>query len=111
MKPSDERLDALLKQWRDIEPRTDFEGNVWRRVRTNRAEHAERVNLIELIGRWLRQPAMTMAVAVVASVVIGLSAGLLTARRPMAVASSELRFMSAGTLAGGYVKASTEGAR
>ena len=107
MNQHDETLRALLKQWRDLEPPANFEAQVWRRIRASRAEQAERVTLIELIGRWLWQPATAVAVAAVASVIIGSSAGALSGRRPATIAPSELQFLGSGTLAGGYVKAST----
>ena len=109
MKPTDERLNALLKQWRDTEPRADFEASVWRRIRTSRADQAERVTLIELIGRWLWQPAAAVAMAAVASIIIGFSAGTLSGLRTATIAPSELQFLGSGTLAGGYVRASTGG--
>ncbi len=109
MKPSDEKLDALLKQWRDIKPRASFEANVWRQIRTSRAERAERVSLPQLLQRWLWQPAMAVAVAAVASAIIGSSAGVLSTRGTAPLAPSELQFLGSGTLAGGYIKASTGG--
>ena len=34
MNQNDDKLSALLKQWREIEPRGNFEANVWRQIRT-----------------------------------------------------------------------------
>ena len=109
MNHNDEKLRALFKQWRDIEPRADLEANVWRRIRTSRAEPAEWGSLIELIGRRLWQPATAVAMAAVASVIIGASAGALSGRRTAPIPPGELHFLGSGTLAGGYVRASTGG--
>ena len=111
MNKPDEQLHALLKQWGEIEPKSNFEANVWRRIRFAQAEQTERVSLPQLLRRWLWQPAMALAVVMVAGAVIGSSAGALTSHAPMTTASGELQFLGSGTLAGGYVKASTGGGR
>jgi anti-sigma-K factor RskA len=108
----DDKLSALLHQWRDIEPCANFEANVRRRIRLAQGERPERVNLSELLERLMWRPALavTAAVVVVGSI-IGSSAGVLTTRRTVSVGSNELRFLSGGTLAGGYVKLVSEGGR
>jgi len=112
MSMNDKRLRELLKQWKDTEPCANFEANVWRRIRLAQAEHPKRVSLPQLVQRcWLWRPAMAVAVAVVASVVIGSSAGVLSKRGRTSVAPSELQFLGTGTLAGSYVKASAGGGR
>lgn len=57
MNQNEDKLRVLLKQWRDIEPRGNFEANVWRRIRIAAAEHIKRVSLVETIGRLLSRPA------------------------------------------------------
>jgi hypothetical protein len=47
----------------------------------------------------------------VASATIGSSVGILSARGTATIAPSELQFLGSGTLAGGYVRASTGGER
>ena len=111
MKETDAQLHALLKQWGEIEPRANFEANVWRRIRLARAEQTERVSLPQLLHRWLWRPALAVAAAVVVSTIVGSSAGVLTSRRQITVASGELQFLGSGTLAGGYVKIATESTR
>ena len=112
MKEPDEQLRALLKQWGEIEPKVNFEANVWRRIHLAQTEKLARVTVLELlIKRWLWRPALAVAAAVVASVIVGSSAGVLTSHRQMTAAGGELQFLGSGTLAGGYVKATTEGTR
>lgn len=110
MNRDEDKLAALLKQWRDIEPGATFDASVRRRIRLAAAK-PERVSF----GEWLRQlawqPALAVAVAVVASVMIGSSAGVLTGRGSVTGTGAELQFLGSGTLAGGYVKASREGTR
>jgi len=109
MNGNDDKLKALLRQWQDIEPRAGFEVSVWRRIRANRADRTDRVTLIEVIGRWLWRPATAVAVTIVASVIIGSSAGALSGRRAASIMPGELQFLGSGTLAGGYVRASSGG--
>ncbi len=109
---NDEQLRALLKKWNDIEPKASFEANVWRRIRLARTEEPGRMTLLELLlKRWLWRPALAVAAAVVVSVIVGSSAGVLTSRGPMTAASGELQFLGSGTLAGAYLKATTESAQ
>ncbi|MGD0016661.1 MAG: hypothetical protein ABSC38_03975 [Verrucomicrobiia bacterium] len=111
MKEPDEQLRPLLKQWGEIEPKANFESNVLRRIRLAQAEQMERVGLPQLLRHWLWQPAMAVAVVMVASAIIGSSVGILSARGTATVTPSELQFLGSGTLAGAYVKASTGGER
>jgi hypothetical protein len=97
MKPNNDKLRELLQRWRDIEPAGNFESNVRRRIRLAAAEPSR---------PWLLwRPAFAMAVVV--SVLVGTSAGILSSRRERA----EMQFMSAGTLSGGYARLTTEGRR
>jgi anti-sigma-K factor RskA len=112
MNHKDNKLSALLRQWREIEPRANFEANVRRRIRLAQNGQPERVTLAELLERLMWRPALaTAAAVVVVSSVIGSSAGVLTARPTVSVGSGELQFLSAGTLAGGYVRLASEGVR
>jgi hypothetical protein len=109
MNPEDKNLSKLLKQWRDIEPKANFEASVWRRIRRAQTEEPERSSLLELLlRRRLWQPAYAaVAAAVIVSAVIGTSAGVLTSLRATTTARGELQFMSSGTLAGGYARLGT----
>jgi hypothetical protein len=79
-------LQRLLRRWRDIEPAGSFEANVRRRIRLATPE-PKRI--------WLWRPAFA---AVALSIVIGALAGVFSFRQQPA----EMKFMSAGTLAGNY---------
>ncbi len=105
-----DKLSQLLKQWRDIEPPASFQADVRRRIRLAQTEELERVTVAEWLQRLLWRPAPALAVAVVASILLGSSIGLLTAP-PTSAARGELRFLSAGTLAGGYLHMGTERVR
>jgi hypothetical protein len=83
---NDSDLSKLLRRWRDIEPPGNFEVNVRRRIRLATPEPKP---------IWWWRPAFA---AVALSVVIGASAGILSSRQQRA----EMKFMSAGTLAGNY---------
>ena len=111
MKPNDDKLRALLQQWRDIEPKGNFEANVWRQIRTAAAEHPERVSLIEAMGRLLWQPGWSMAAALLVAVMVGVWGGV-TFRSPrMDTTRAELQFLAPGTLAGSYLQMGTKETR
>lgn len=105
----DDKLSRLLKQWRDIEPNANFEVSVRRRIRLAEADEPVRTSVFDLLfGHRAWQPALAVAAALVVTVMIGSSLGVVTARRSAPVVSGELGFMSAGTLAGGYVQLAAE---
>ena len=101
MNSNDDKLRALLRQWRDLEPGGNFEANVRRRIRLATEQPRQSWH-----GGFLYRPAFAVA-AIAISIVIGSTAGVLSAKGPAA----ELQFMSAGTLAGGYVRLSQEAHR
>jgi hypothetical protein len=102
MIPNDDKLRALLKQWRDIEPAGNFDANVRRRIRLAAAEPRRTSWLAELLWR----PAFATGAALLLSAVIGTWAGMTTANRQQPRA--ELQFMAPGTLAGGYARLTLE---
>ena len=104
MNGNDDKLKALLKQWRDVEPPANFEANVWRQIRANATQPTERINLIELIGRLLWQPAWSMAAALVVAAIVGIWGGVASAPRHQDTSKAELQFLSPGTLAGSYLQ-------
>ena len=112
MNRDDNNLSRLLKQWRAIEPSSNFEAGVWRRIRRVGAGQPERGSLLD---QWWRgrlwRPALGVAAAVLFSAAIGTSMGVHTAARRTSAAPVELQFMSAGTLAGGYARLAAGGAR
>ncbi len=104
MNQNDDKLRALLRRWRDIEPRGNFEANVWRQIRTAAAERRERVSLIEVIGRLVWQPAWSVAAAVVVAVAVGVWGGVESAPRQTDTSKAELQFLASGTLSGSYLQ-------
>jgi hypothetical protein len=104
MNQSDEKLSALLKQWRDIEPKGNFEADVWRRIRIADSRRPERVNLIGTIGRLLRQPSWSVAAALGVAVLVGVWGGMGSISRKADTSQAELQFLAPGTLAGSYLQ-------
>jgi hypothetical protein len=111
MNQNDDRLSALLKQWRDIEPRGNFETNVWRQIRVAATPAVDTVNWIDLIGRLLWQPAWSVVAAMVVAVIVGVWGGIASVPRQIDRPTAELRFLSSGTLAGSYAQMASKGAK
>jgi hypothetical protein len=103
MNQNDDKLSALLKQWRDIEPRGDFEANVWRQIRVADGKRSERTSLVEAMGRLLWQPAWSVCAALVVALLLGVWGGIASASRRADTSQAELQFLAPGTLAGRYV--------
>jgi hypothetical protein len=108
MRQEDDKLSALLKHWRDIEPPTNFEANVWRQIRLAPAPAVDTVNWIELIGRLLWQPAWSVVAAMVVALIVGVWGGIASVPRQAERPIAELQFLSSGTLAGGYAQMSSK---
>jgi hypothetical protein len=104
MNQNDDSLRALLKQWREIEPRGNFEANVWRQIRVAAEPAVETANWIDLIGRLLWHPAWSVVAAMVVALVVGVWGGIASAPRPIDRPTAELQFLSPGTLAGSYTQ-------
>jgi hypothetical protein len=104
MNQSEDKLSALLKQWQDIEPKGDFETNVWRQIRTADSWHPERVSLMEAIGRLLWEPAWSVAAALGLAVLVGVWGGVGSVPYKVDASQSELQFLAPGTLAGSYLQ-------
>jgi hypothetical protein len=111
MSQDDEKLHALLKQWRDIEPPANFEANVWRQIRAAAEPVIETVNWIDLIGRLLWQPAWSVVTAMVVALVVGIWGGIASVPRQVDAPKTELQFLSTGTLAGSYAQMAGKGMR
>ncbi|HVM60753.1 MAG TPA: hypothetical protein VMV72_07785 [Verrucomicrobiae bacterium] len=107
MNQNDDKLRALLRQWRDIEPRGNFEANVWRQIRLAAAERPARLSLLfEAIGPLLWQPAWSVTAALLLATVVGLWGGIASTPRHTDAARAELQFMAPGTLTGSYLQRS-----
>ena len=104
MNPNDDKLRTLLKQWHDIEPRGDFETNVWRRIRLAADERPVRIGLIETMGRLLWRPAWSVAAVLLVATLAGLWGGVASTSRQAGTSQTELQFLGSGTLAGSYLQ-------
>jgi hypothetical protein len=104
MNQNDDRLRALLKQWRDIEPPGNFEANVWRRIRLAADKRPARIGLIEAMGRLLWQPAWSVAAALLVATLVGVWGGVASTPRRADTSRAELQFLGPGTLAGSYLQ-------
>ena len=89
---SDDKFKQVLGRWREIEPRAQFEADVLRRIRQTAPE---RTSWLDQFGL---RPAWVQAVAMLAGVALGASAGLSPAPR-----SRDVALLKPGTLAGNYV--------
>ncbi len=96
---NDPKLNKFLRQWRDVEPRGNFDDNVLRRIR-----QAEAIPVRNSWFDWLRQPAL----ATIAAVVIGLMAGTIGGLQSAPRQTSELEFMAPTTLTGAYLTMRTK---
>jgi hypothetical protein len=91
MNPNDDKLKQLLGQWREIEPRAQFEADVFRRIRQTAPE-------ARTTG-WFSAPLIwANAVALLMGVVVGAYAGLSPISNRQDVA-----LLKPGTLTGNYV--------
>ena len=104
MNQNDKKLRALLRQWRDIEPRGNFEANVWRQIRLAADKRPTRLSLFEAMGRLLWQPAWSVAAAVLLATFVGVWGGVASVPRRTDAARAELQFMAPGTLTGSYLQ-------
>ncbi len=105
MSENDEKLYERMRAWRGIEPRADFEAEVWRRVAAAPAAgHAWFLALREWFGV---QPALASAAALLLAVAVGLGSTLaLTPSQPAGLAISTPSLQGA-TLAGTYLAMTT----
>ncbi|MGA2604064.1 MAG: hypothetical protein ABSG14_07535 [Verrucomicrobiia bacterium] len=108
MNQNDDKLRALLRQWRDIEPPGNFEANVWRQIWLAADKRPARVGLIEAMGRLLWQPAWSVTAALLVAALAGVWGGVASAPRQTDTSRAELQFLGPGTLAGSYLQGSAK---
>ena len=108
--PADDRLDALLSQWKGIEPGAAFEAGVWRRIRVASAAEPRGLSLIEMLRDWIvPRPAWSSAIAAAAAILIGIWAGF-SAPPARAGRQAAEPLLNPQTLAGSYLTMVTGGA-
>lgn len=109
--PGDARLKALLQQWHDIAPRSDFESCVWRRIRTAAAAESAAPGRGVILRAWLTvAPAWAPAMAATVGILVGGTMALTappTRPEPYSVAP----LLHSRTLAGAYLTMVSGGAR
>ena len=104
----DERLSALLSQWRAVEPGPGFEAAVWRRIRAVPA--AQPAGLWDRWLDWfLPHPVWAGAAAASVAMAIGLLAGLATPGHARAGGHETHALLQPGTLMGAYAALSERG--
>ena len=96
---NDPKLNQLLQQWREVEPRGDFDDCVRRRLRQSTSISA-RAGWLD----WLRQPALATVAALVIGLAVGTIGGIHSAPQPV----NELQFMAPTTLAGAHLTLSVK---
>ena len=104
MNGNQDKFRSLLKRWRDIDPPTNFEANVWRRIRATRTEPVSSFNWIDLIGSLLWQRSWSVAITVTLAVAVGIWGGIVSVPHRPDSARAELQFLAPGTLAGSYLQ-------
>lgn len=72
----DDRLSALLQEWKGIEPRANFETAVWRRIRTVSVLESQGQSLVDILRDCiLPHPVWVNALAAMAAIMVGVLAG------------------------------------
>lgn len=98
MNNQDDQLHRLLQQWKEIEPRADFDAQVWRRIRQTEPEPSP--TFADWLRGWLPQPAFALAAAVIIGIGVGITSGIssVPAIRP----TEQIGFLAPNTLTGSY---------
>jgi len=97
MNNQDDQLHRLLQQWKEIEPSTNFDAQVWRRITGTQPEH--KPTFADWLRLWLPRPAFALGAAAVVGAAIGIAGGW----HSVAPASGA-GFLAPDTLAGGYIR-------
>jgi len=107
MNESDEQLRQRLQAWRGIEPRADFEAEVWRRLA---ADPAAGMAWFEALREWFGvRPAWASAAALLLAVVIGIGSTLALAQPQRSLLTISTPTLNGPSLASTYL-AMAEGA-
>ncbi len=102
----DERLRALLHEWKGVEPQPDFEAAVWRRIRASTVETRGTLRAVFLREWSLSHPVWSTALAAAVAIAVGGLAGVSTstaASRHYAFTP----FLHSHTLTGSYLALAT----
>ncbi len=107
----DERLSALLREWKGWEPSSGFEVAVWRRIRSASVPEQRRLPVIELLREWfVPRPVWANALAAAAGIAIGIGLAFsIPGARDRR--QNDLPLLSSQTLSGSYLAMVTGGTR
>lgn len=97
MNNQDDQLHRLLQRWEDIEPPTNFDAQVRRRIAGTIPEHSP--PFADWLRGWMPRPAFALAVATVVGAAIGVASGLFSV-----VPERGFGLLGPDTLAGSYVR-------
>jgi hypothetical protein len=93
MNNQDDQLHRLLQQWKEIEPASNFDAQVWRQI-----HEPAPVRRAAWLLDWLPRPAFALPAAVVLGLIIGIGSGLFSV--PVTPHTEQLSFLAPDTLAG-----------
>ena len=110
--PGDERLSALLNEWKAVEPQAGFEAEVWRRIRTASGAKQPRPRVVLVLREWVGpRLAWVNGLAAAAGIVVGIWLALsVSLPRGVHPPAGDV-LLRADTLAGSYVTMVTGGTR
>ncbi|MFH1969361.1 MAG: hypothetical protein ABIJ53_03475 [Verrucomicrobiota bacterium] len=109
--PDDARLKAVLPHWHGLEPRSNFESCVWRRIRVAAAAESTVPGLWVILRGWLSaEPAWVPAMAAITGLLVGVSLAL-SVPQTRTGPSSTAPLLNAQTLTGAYLTMVSGGAR
>lgn len=104
---SEDRLEAVLREWKELHPPANFEAMVWRRIRTVPVSEPLWIRFAgSLRDALLFQPAQVTAVAASLAILVGVWVGL---RAPAGTDRhlAEEPLLHSRTLAGSYLAMAT----
>jgi hypothetical protein len=109
MNDQDPKLRNLLRQWKGIEPRGDFESNVWRKIRLAEAGEPQTAGWRQWWQVLMLRPAFSVAIALFVAVAIGGVSGWQASRASQPSPTPLFSFLGGDSLAGGYVHTTAHG--
>lgn len=109
MNEHDEKLQAKLREWRGMEPRADFEAEVWRRVA---AAPAAGLEWFEALHRWFGvRPALASVAAMLLAIAIGIGSIAMLSQPQRTLLVINTPTLQGQTLAGTYLVMTSGGIR
>ena len=98
MNNQDDQLHRLLQQWKDIEPASNFDAQVWRQIQAGTTRRVVRPSFADWLLDWLPRPAFALPAAVAVGLIVGIGSGLFSVPTPPR--TEQLSFLASDTLAG-----------